>query len=347
MDQDSLVVVTGANGFIASHIVANLLERGYRVRGTVRRLERGAEPAHLANLPGAADRLELVAADLATSSFDDVVRDATFVLHTASPYTLTVGDPQKDLVDPAVRGTTSVLEACERTTSIRRVVITSSMAAVTDEPDRDRVLTEDDWNTKSSLDRNPYYYSKTMAERAAWSFAADRRPSFDIVAINPFMVIGPSLPPGLNVSNQVFADLLKGVYPGIMPFAWGFVDVRDVALAHVLAMSSGPAKGRYICAAETLTMRELVGVLRGSKFGPGRLPTRSLDSSLGTWLVKLSSYFQPKGVGSYLRTHVGRIPRFDNGKIRRDLGMQFRDVRQTILETVADLDRWGHLARPR
>ncbi len=347
MEQRPLVVVTGANGFIASHIVAALLDRDYRVRGTVRRLASGVGPVHLAGLPGAGDRLELVEADLLTSTFDDVVRGATFVLHTASPYTLTVKDPQKDLVDPAVRGTTGVLEACARTPSVRRVVVTSSMAAITDEPGGDRELTEEDWNTKSSLDRNPYYYSKTLAERAAWNFVATRRPAFDLVAINPFMVIGPSLSPELNTSNRVLADLMNGVYPGIVTFAWGFVDVRDVALAHVLAMTAAAAKGRYLCAAETLTLRELVGVLRGSRFGPAQLPSRALDSAMGTMLVKLSSYFQPKGVGSYLRTHVGRIPRFDNGKIRRDLALPFRDVRETILETLEDLDRWGHLQRSR
>ena len=122
------------------------------------------------------------------------------------------------------------------------------MAAVTDEPDSNRVLTEDDWNTRSSLERNPYYYSKTLAERGAWDFVRQRQPLFDSIAINPFLVIGPSLVPGLNTSNQVFVDLLKGTYPGIVGLTWGFVDVRDVAAAHVRAMDTPSASGRYICA---------------------------------------------------------------------------------------------------
>jgi dihydroflavonol-4-reductase len=195
-----LVTVTGAAGFIAAHVVRELLERGYRVRGTVRRLKQPAELAHLTGLPGAAERLTLVEADLMTpGAFDAAVQGATYVLHTASPYTLDVKDPARDLVDPARRGTENVLEAAARAGGVRRVVVTSSMAAITDEPGGDHVLTEADWNVKSSLTRNPYYHSKTVAERAAWTFMDERKPAFDLVVVNPFVVIGPSLSPGLRL----------------------------------------------------------------------------------------------------------------------------------------------------
>lgn len=340
-----LFVVTGASGFIASHLVAQLLAEGHRVRGTVRSLSREASHAHLRALPGAT-RLELVEADLLDEgAFDAVVAGARYVLHTASPYVLDAKDPQKDLVDPARRGTESVLSACAREPSIARVVVTSSMAAITDEPDAERVLTEADWNEKSSLTRNPYYYSKTVAERAAWDFVEANEPTFDLVTVNPFMVIGPSLSPGLNTSNQVFADLLGGTYPGIMRFTWGFVDVRDVARAHVLAATTPEAAGRYLCAADTIAMRDVVELLRGAGYSSYALPKLGMDCAAGDYVVKLSSYFQPKGVGSYLRTHVGRVPRYDNGKIQRELGLTFRDVRETIVETVKDLERWGHVKR--
>mgnify|MGYP000897094827 CR=1 FL=1 len=346
MNNDSLVLVTGASGFIASYIVRDLLARGYRVRGTVRSVapEREKDLAHLRALPGAAERLELVAADLSKEgAFDTAVRGARFVLHTASPYALEVKDPQADLVDPAVRGTRSVLAACAAEPSIERVVVTSSMASITDEPESDHVLTEDDWNTKSSLTRNPYYYSKTLAERAAWEFVEKEKPRFSLVVINPFLVIGPSLTAALNPSNQVFADLLKGTYPGIMNLTWGFVDVRDVALAHVLAIETAAASGRYLCAAETVSMREVVEILSGAGYGGYKLPKLGMDCALGDYAVKLSSYLQPRGVGTYLRTHVGRVPRYDNSKIQSGLGLRFRNVRETLLETVADLKRWGHV----
>jgi len=337
-----LVTVTGATGFIAGHTIATLLGRGYRVRATVRNPDRQAELAHLRSLPGA-ERLELVAAELQRpGAFDDAVAGADAVLHMASPYVLDVADPQTELVDPAVNGTRNVLASCARQPSIRRVVVTSSMAAVTDEPGSDRPLTEDDWNTRSSLTRNPYYYSKVLAERAALDFVRTERPGWDLVVINPFLVIGPSLSPSLNTSNKIFVDLLGGQYPAIMDLTWGFVDVRDVASAHVRALETASASGRYLCAGETISMRSVVELLAEAHV-PGTLPRRGFDCAVGNQLVKVSSYFQPKGVGSYLRTHVGRVPRYDTSKIQRELGVAFRPVRDTILETIADLTRWGHL----
>lgn len=341
---ESPVLVTGASGFIASHIVRELLARGYRVRGSVRSLAKEKELAHLRALPGA-ERLDLFAADLlADGAFDEAARGVTHVLHTASPYVLDAKDPQRDLVEPAVKGTRSVLASCAKAGTVRRVVLTSSMAAITDEPEGDRVLTEDDWNTRSTLERNPYYLSKTLAEKEGWRFVEEERPGFDLVVINPFLVIGPSCSAAVNTSNQIFADLLKGTYPGIMNLTWGFVDVRDVALAHVLAMETAEAKGRYICAAETRTMRDVVSLLQENGWGEGKkLPKLGLDCAIGDFTVKLSSYLQPKGVGSYLRTHVGRVPRFDHGKIERELGLSFRDVDRSILDTLADLKQWGHV----
>lgn len=347
IDKSKPVLVTGASGFIASHIVARLLAKGYRVRGTVRNPNKVADVAHLKALPGAAERLELFAADLLSpGSFDAAARGCEVVLHTASPYVMNPKDAQKDLVDPALQGTLNVLQSCAAA-GVRRVVLTSSMAAITDEPESDRVLTEADWNVKSTLDRNPYYLSKTLAEKAAWRFVEEQKPSFDLVVINPFLVIGPSLSPGLNTSNQIFIDLLNGVYPGVMNLTWGFVDVRDVADAHVLAVENPAASGRHICAAESVGMRELVELLGELGYSDGyKLPKLGMDCAVGDVAVRLSSYFQPKGIGSYLRTHVGRVPRYDNGKIRGELGLELRPIRTTVAETLEDLKRWGHLVPP-
>ena len=199
------VLVTGATGFIASRIVEQLLAAGYLVRGTVRSLKKPRDVDRLRTLPFAAERLELVEADLThLGSFDTPAAGCGAVIHTASPYALTVNDPLTDLIGPALNGTRNVLAACAKTSTVKRVVLTSSMAAVTDEPDSARTLTEADWNAKSSLSRNPYYYSKTLAERAAWEFVAQEKPGFDLVAINPFMVIGPSLTVGAQYVEPDF-----------------------------------------------------------------------------------------------------------------------------------------------
>jgi dihydroflavonol-4-reductase len=335
------IAVTGITGFIAAHACQQLLSRGYMVRGTTRSAAKVAE-TRLPGLPGF-DRLTVTEADLLSASgFADAFAGAEAVLHMASPYTLESKDPQKELVEPAVKGTLQVLAAAARTPSVRRVVITSSMAAVTDEPDG-RVLTEADWNTRSSLTRNPYYFAKAEGERAAWAFMAREKPGFDLVVINPFLVIGPSLTPGLNTSNQIIVEALTGVFPAIMELTWGMVDVRDVALAHILAVETPLAEGRYLCAAESVTMRRLIETLTPLAKPGDRLPTRAIDFWLGSFIGRFFAFTQPPGAASYMKTHLGRTPRFDTAKIQSALGLKYRDIATTIGETVDDLRSWGHL----
>jgi dihydroflavonol-4-reductase len=336
----SPVCVTGASGFIAAHIVRDLLARGYRVRGTIRDHRRKQDLAFLTSLPGASERLELVGADLLDPrGWDAAVAGCEYVMHTASPYQIDVKDPQRDLVDPAVKGTRHVLDACRRAAA-KRVVLTSSMAAVTDEPVSSHVLTEADWNTKSTLDRNPYYFSKTLAEREAWKMVNDEKAPFELIAVNPYLVIGPSLSAGTNYSTQIFVNLANGAYPAIPALTWGCVDVRDVAEAHVRAMEIPSASGRYLCVHENLSVREMVGFMR--EFGvQGKIPSLGLDNAIGTAFLKLYSYFQPKGTGSYMRSHLGGVPAYDASRIRRELGLEFRPVRASVLDTLADLRQRG------
>ncbi|MCA9582595.1 MAG: NAD-dependent epimerase/dehydratase family protein, partial [Myxococcales bacterium] len=182
---DRPVLVTGATGYVASQLIADLLARGYKVRGTVRNLSREASHRHVRELPGAAERLELVEANLLDEgSFDLAAQGVDYVMHTASPYTLDVADPERDLVKPAEEGTLNVLRSCKRSSTVKRVVLTSSMAAVTDEPLSGKIYTEADWNGTSSLQRNPYFYSKARAERAAWAFVEDASVGYELVVIN-------------------------------------------------------------------------------------------------------------------------------------------------------------------
>jgi dihydroflavonol-4-reductase len=346
MNTTKPVCVTGASGFIAAHIVRELLAKGYRVRGTVRKSPENY-PFLLA-LPGAAERLELVPADLLTAgAYDRIVEGCDYVMHTASPYKINVKNPQIDLVDPALNGTETVLESCRKSGCVKRVIFTSSIAAITDEPESTKVYTEKDWNIMSSLDRNPYHFSKTVAELAAWDFIMKQRPAFDLVAINPFMVIGPSLGPSLNTSNEIIRDIMSGVYPGIMDLNWGFVDVRDVAKAHILAMETDSASGRYLCSAEAMHMRELVGVLKSSGFDNYALPKIDLTGKAGSLLIKALSFTQPKDTGTYIRINVGRTMRYDNSKIRRELGISFMPIKDSLIETVKDMVKWGHLPPPK
>jgi len=337
---DRPVVVTGASGFVGSQIVRELLDHGYRVRGTVRSPDRVRAEGHLTGLDGS-DRLELVAADLnQPGSFDPVMNGVEHVIHTASPYVVSVDDPQRDLVDPSLNGTRSVLGSAAASGSVRRIVVTSSFAAVTDEPEGR--FDETIWNESSSLQRNPYYFAKTLAERAAWDFAASHK-SIRVIAINPTLVIGPSLAPSLNESTGVLAGYTTRQYPGILSLRYGLVDARDVAAAHRLAIETDGASGRYLCTAGVWSMREVVEVARASDLNLAHLPSIPLDNTVGNLLVKAAAAFQHPGARSYLRTNIGRNFEIDTSRIRSELGMTFRSVEATIVETYRDLRRWGHI----
>lgn len=339
------VLVTGGSGFVGSWVVRELLEHGYRVRTTVRG-ERGAYP-YLSGLPGAGQLLELVQADLLVpGSFDAAVQGCGCVIHTASPYAINVADPQRDLVDPALRGTESVLEACLKAPSVRRVVVTSSIAAIADHAESGHVFTEADWNSLSTVTRQPYHYSKTMAERQAWELAGLAQGRFDLVTINPVMVTGPSLVPSLNTTNAMVRDIMNGVYPGVMDLNWSFVDVRDVARAHRLAVETPDARGRNICAAGELHMREIVSLLREHGYAGYRLPKLDLSGKAGTWLMRLLSYTQPRDTALYIRLNIGEQKQCDSSKIRQELGMSFIPAADSLLAGVADMVRWGQLRPP-
>ena len=196
----------------------------------------------------------------------------------------------------------------------------------------------------SSPTRNPYFYSKTLAERSAWDYIEKENPAFELVVINPGVVIGPSLVPSLNTSNQILRDVLAGTYPMIISISWGFVDVRDVAHAHILAMENEKAKGRYLCTSETLGMVEVVSILREAGHSSYKLPKMKMTGRVGNAMVKILVSTQPKGVRTFIRTHVGRGVEYDNSKIRQEFGMTFRPVKETILAAVDDLLRWKHLS---
>jgi len=220
------------------------------------------------------------------------------------------------------------------------------MAAITDHPTK--IYTEEDWNETSSLDRNPYYYSKVLAERAGWNYVNEKKENgeecFQLVAINPFIVIGPSLSrEGLNTSNGIYKQLLEGSYPVLMNIAWPMVDVRDVALSHVLAMEK-EAEGRYICANITMWMKDVVELLR-PKYPHYKLPKKDFTCAVGTKMVKFMSNFKDHGVRDYLKSNLGCFPEFENGKIVRELGMEFREIEETIFDTVEYLIDFGIIER--
>ncbi|KAI5064896.1 hypothetical protein GOP47_0019591 [Adiantum capillus-veneris] len=278
---EKVVCVTGASGFIASWVVKLLLERGYTVRASVRDPENVVKTAHLMALPKAQERLKLFKADLLEEgSFDAAVHGCEAVFHTASPFFLGTNDPQKDLIEPAVKGTRNVLNSCVKAKSIKRVVLTSSIAAVTNTPSRkpEDVVDERFFSDPAFCREKEFWYpaSKTEAEMEAWKLA--KAHGLDLVTINPAMVIGPLLQPTLNTSSGAVLKLMNGSTPTYMNLALGWVHVKDVAAAHILAYEVAEASGRYLCAESIIHYKRIVEMLR-SLYPNAPLPIKCSDES--------------------------------------------------------------------
>lgn len=253
--QQPLAVVTGATGYIATELVKQLLERGYAVRGTVRDPHASLKLKELVTLADALPgSIEFVRANLLEKgSFDEAVKGADVVFHVASPFILTADDPEKDIVRPAVDGTENVLRAVAKADPRpRRVVVTSSVAAIVGDRSKtaaNYVYGPDDWNESSTIDKEPYLLSKTLAERRAWELAKEL--DIEVVTVNPSFVLGPVVSQsGAGTSRGVFTKLLQDKSPNGEA---RLVDVRDVALTHIRAAEEPKAKGRYIISGEVAT----------------------------------------------------------------------------------------------
>nr|XP_017241911.1 PREDICTED: tetraketide alpha-pyrone reductase 1-like [Daucus carota subsp. sativus] len=259
-----LVCVTGASGYIAAWLVKMLLERNYTVNATVRSLNDPQKTEHLLALDGAKERLHLFEANLLEEgSFDPAVDGCDCVFHTASPVNHSSTNPEAELVEPAVKGTLNVLESCTKVPSIKRVVITSSMASVmfTAKPLKPDVVMDETWFSSPVLcEEQKLYYplGKTLAEQAALKFAEEHK--IDLVTLHPGLVLGALLQPVLNASSKVMLDLIKtgrDMFGGV----YRFVDVRDVAYAHIRAFEDPSASGRYCLVGNVTDSSEALEIL--------------------------------------------------------------------------------------
>lgn len=292
------VLVTGGSGFIAGHCVLRLLDQGYRVRTTVRSLER--EPAVRQALTGGGmthgDRLEFVAADLtANAGWADAMEGCDYVLHVASPLHTGKVKDENDVISPAREGTLRVLRAA-RDAGVRRVVMTSAFHAVGfGHRHVDRTFTEDDWSVLDGPGVDAYGKSKILAERDAWDFASGDS-AMELVTMLPVAVMGPVLGTHVSGANEIVQRSLNGDMPGY-PNMWvPIVDVRDVATAHVTAMTSPGAAGQRILltGGPALSMHQIGSILR-AQLGDAarRVPTRTIPNLVVCLAALFSAEFRP------------------------------------------------------
>lgn len=331
------VLVTGASGYIAGHCVRELVEHGYAVRGTVRGPSSESKLEPLRRLvERAGGTLDVVYADLGSDDgWKQAVADCAYVLHVASPFPPGPPEHEDDVVLPAVDGTERVLRACAEIGTVRRVVLTSSIAAAAGGHDSDghKVFTESDWALPDRCD--PYEKSKVLAERAAWDLvdALPDEQRFELVVVNPGFCIGPPLDGTTSTSTSTslvaVSRLLAREVPGVPRLGFATVDVRDLATAHRLAMESPDAAGkRYICAGEHVWLKQIADLL-AEAFGPAgyRVPTRELPY----WMVWLVGRFDQ--TVRLILPRIGKREVMSSERAIRELGWTTRTLRDTIVDT--------------
>ncbi|GAB2853069.1 NAD-dependent epimerase/dehydratase family protein [Actinocorallia aurea] len=337
------VLVTGGSGFVGSHLVKALLGRGYRVRATVRDAgdERKVRP--LRGLPGG-ERLELFEADLMEpGSFAEAMDGCRTVFHVASPFRMPekIRDGEDEMLAPAFEGTKNVLASVDATPSVERVVLTSTVGAIfgdyIDVRDmKDGTLTEEYFNTTSTVENNPYHYAKTVAEQKAWEIAG-AQDRWSLVVVNPGLVLGPSFTPASESGSLFLMDeLMRGLFfYGAPGFSFTIVDVRDVAEAHILAAENPAAEGRYILAhPDMYSFAQMAAIIRS------RYPRKYLipRHTVPDWAVRVLG---PRFglTQDYIRNHLGIRFTVDNTRSTRDLGLVYRPAEQTVLDHYA---AWLH-----
>jgi dihydroflavonol-4-reductase len=341
-----LVLVTGASGYVAGHCMLRLLQDGYRVRGTLRSLQRAGEvrqwliKARAGIDPG--DALSFVEAGLTDpSGWDAAMEGVRHVLHVASPIPSSMPKNPDDLIVPAREGTLHVMRAAARA-SVQRVVQTSSSAAILygREDPNSHLFTEVDWTDPDHHDNVPYTRSKTIAERAAWAELPKLPRPLEWVAINPGLVLGPVLDKDASASVLIIAKLLKGEIPGLPRLGYGVVDVRDLADLEVRAMMAPQAAGqRYIGSGAYISMSEIANVLKQRLSArANKVPTRKLPD----WVVRLVGLFDNEVRGQVFE--LGKVRRPSSAKAEKDLGWSTRPWEDTIVDTATSLEAVGALS---
>lgn len=341
---NNTTLITGGTGYIGSWIVKYLLEKGQTVRVTVRDKNRKDKIQHLVDmedkLPG---KLEFWEADLLKKgSFDEAVKGCEIIYHIASPFKLKIKDPYRDLIDPAVKGTRNVLNAANNSGTVKKVVLTSSVAAIHgDNKDMKeqnlQEFTEEQWNTSSSPKHQPYSYSKVAAEKEAWKIY-DAQNNWKLVVINPSFVMGPSLTKATESESLTFMkDMLNGKFAmGAPDLCFGFVDVRDVANAHVLAGEKTDAEGRHLLAERTANILELANVIKQEFGDEFKVPTKKSPKFLMFlmgWMFGVSIKFVKRNIGYPIK--------LNNSKSKEKLGLSYTPFNKTVRSMVEQMKEQG------
>lgn len=326
------LLVTGATGYIARHIIAKLLNKGETVIGSARSVQsdQTTRDALRPALQDAAalDRYRTVALNLTSDEgWSDAMQGVDVLIHTASPFPLEQPKDPQDLIRPAVDGALRAIQAAHNA-GVRNVVLTSSSAAIMEGEDKP-LYDETDW-TPDDPSLSAYVQSKTLAERAAWDFVKSQAPEMRLSVINPTFVQGAPLGDTTGTSISVIRRLVGGKDPMLPRLGFPICDVQDVAEAHVRAIDTQGAAGqRHLVTGGFLWFQEMAEVIKATV--PTSKPATRVAPNL---VMRILGLFDP-AVRSIV-PQLGRRKEGDNTRLREVLGISPRDVR----DSVADTARW-------
>ena len=329
------VLVTGATGYIGLHCVDQLLKQGYAVNGSVRSPERKDEIFEALkknNTP--TDNLNIFTFNLTEDAgWDEGMMGCDYVLHVASPISLDAQD-EEYFVGPAVAGVERALKFAKKH-QVKKVVLTSSVAAIFETTVLKQYYDESDWSDPNKSEIGHYAKSKTLAEMAAWDFVKNEGNPFELAVINPALVIGPSLSGDLGESNKAISLLVGGKMPVTVPLQFGYVDVRDVAAAHILAMQKPASDGeRFALAEKDMWYEDVAKVLRENGFN------KAPKLSVPVWAAKILANFSPEL--KMALPYIGRVRSVKYTSKAKDLlGWNPRPAEESILATANQIKDLG------
>ncbi len=325
-----LALITGSSGYIAKHTVLRFLAAGYRVRGSVRNLDRGAEvraavTTHLDSDVDLDRVLDFVALDLgADAGWGDALAGVDVLVHMASPFPIAQPKDEDELIRPAVDGTLRALRAAHKN-GVTRVILTSSAAAITNLDARPNgSFDETDWTDVDRPGVTPYIKSKTLAERAAWDFVETEAPEMQLTVINPVFVLGAPLDENYSSSLEVVERFVKAKDPAVPDIGFSVVDVGDIAEMHLRAAQRPETAGERIAGATRgMWFVEMAETIKAAH--PDR---KVVTRQAPRWLLRVLSVFD-KQIASILPS-LGRLDEVDNTKAKRLLDMDFVMPEQSV-----------------
>ena len=332
-----LVLLTGVSGFIAKHVALKLLNAGYSVRGTLRRMDRADEvrAALAPYLTEHAGVLTFVQADLESDAgWAEAMAGVSALVHTASPFPIAQPKDPATVIRPAVEGTERVLKAAA-SAGVTRVILTSSTVAVLNEAKPDTLQDEADWCDIHLPSTTPYAKSKTLAERTAWEIAKAR--GLKLTTINPGLVLGPPLDEHYGSSLGLVERFLKGKDPMLPPMGIPVVDVRDVAEMHLRALQRPETEGRrYLGSSGSMAFVDMGRTLKAA-YPTRRIPTREAPKAI----VRLLSIFDAS-IKSIL-PKLGHLERVSNARAVKEMGMEFIAPKAALLASADWLVKHGRI----